>query len=271
MSRTDKAAVADRIVEKARVLGASLAGIAPVHSLKHSPSHEIYSKIGPNQGVGSRDFAEGVKPGEIVWPETAESALVIGLAHPEDQPHMDWWQEKEKDRESPGARILQDILQEMAAWVEKEFGMGAHLLPYHLEKGGIFFKDAAVLAGFGCIGRNNLLITPQYGPRVRAWALLLDEDLPPTGPAAFNPCLECDGPCRRVCPRKAFDRVAHASADLGMESLPGLDGCYDRELCRPETEKNVEDKEFIRLEGEEKPAWTIKFCRLCEFACPVGK
>jgi len=271
MSQAEKSAVSDQIINKARSLGASLAGIASVEQLKKSPSHDIYTKMEPNQGVGSRDFAEGVKPGEIAWPPGAKSALAIALAHKADDLQMDWWIVYDHDRESRGFQILEDIINNMSQWVEKKFSFTTHPLPYHPEKGGIFYKDAGVLAGFGCIGKNNLLVTPEYGPRVRVLALLIDEELPPTGPVIYDPCDGCDEPCRQVCPRDAFGSAAHSSIELGMVTLPGKNGWYDRETCRPETEKNLENKEFIQMDGHEEPVGVIKFCRLCELSCPVGK
>ncbi len=44
MDEADKSAVSDRIMNKARTLGASLAGIASVELLKKSPSHDIYTR-----------------------------------------------------------------------------------------------------------------------------------------------------------------------------------------------------------------------------------
>ena len=107
MSQAEKSDVSDQIITMSRSLGASLAGIASVELLKKSPSHDIYTKIEPNQGVGSRDFVEGIKPGEVAWPSNAQSALVIALAHKEDDLEMDWWIEYEHDRESRGYQILQ--------------------------------------------------------------------------------------------------------------------------------------------------------------------
>ena len=271
MGQAEILTVSDQVISKAKSLGASLAGIASVDVLKTSPSHDIYTKIEPNQGVGSRDFAEGVKPGEVAWPPKARSALVIALAHTEDNLQLDWWIEKDEDRESAGGRMLQEILAEVSDWANKEFALSSHLLPYHLEKGGIFYKDAGVLAGFGCIGKNNLLVTPEYGPRVRVWSLLFDEELAPTGPVIYDPCDGCDAPCRQACPRNAFASAAHSPIEMGMVTLPGKDGMYDRETCRPETEKNIEDKKMIQLEGQDEPVGAIQFCRLCELTCPVGK
>jgi len=76
----------------------------------------------------------------------------------------------------------------------------------------VFLKDAATLAGLGIIGKNNLLITPEFGPRVRFKALFLDVDLEPTSPIDFTPCEGCDMPCRRVCPQEAFRNVSYSRA-----------------------------------------------------------
>ena len=69
---------------------------------------------------------------------------------------------------------------------------GHRPLPYRVEHGGTLFKDAAALAGLGTIGKNSLVITPEYGPHVRFKALFLDVDLEPTGPIDFTPCKSCD-------------------------------------------------------------------------------
>ncbi len=263
--------VSERIINKAISLGASLAGIASLDLLKKSPSHDIYTKIEPNQGTGSREFEEGVEPGVVNWPSDAKSALVIALSHREAAPEMDWWIEQDDDRESPGCRTLQDILNAVADWTRQEFSFTTHALPYHLERGGIFLKDAGVLAGLGTIGKNNLLVTPQFGPRVRVWALLFDVTLIPTGPVIYDPCDGCDEPCRNACPRNAFGQAVHSPVDMGMVTLPGRNGCYDRETCRLETDKNVAEKEAIELDGYKGKVVAIKFCRRCEISCPVGK
>lgn len=272
MNEESTSTVSEQIINKAISLGASLAGIASLDLLKKSPSHDIYTKIEPNQGVGSRDYEEGVEPGVINWPPHAKSALVIALSHAEDAPDMDWWIEQQgDDRESPGFRTLQDILNNVAEWVWQEFSLTTHSLPYHLERGGIFFKDSGVLAGLGSIGKNNLLVTPEYGPRIRVWTLLFDAELKPTGPVIYDPCDGCDEPCRKACPRNAFGQAAHSPINMGMVTLPGKDGFYDRETCRLETEKNVADKEAIELDGYDGKVVAIKFCRSCELSCPVGK
>ena len=52
------------------------------------------------------------------------------------------------------------------------------------------------MAGLGCIGNNNLVVTPEYGPRIRWRALLLDRSANATGPVDYHPCDGCPQPCR---------------------------------------------------------------------------
>ncbi|HKJ34370.1 MAG TPA: hypothetical protein VKA34_21275, partial [Balneolales bacterium] len=81
---------AKQIIEKAKELGASNAGIANVQLLKKSPSHAIIKKLGmeidginPYKGISNFD--------EIKWPANAKSALVIAVFHPKEKPELDWW------------------------------------------------------------------------------------------------------------------------------------------------------------------------------------
>ncbi len=52
-------------------------------------------------------------------------------------------------------------------------------------------KLAAVRAGLGWIGKNSLLITDKYGPRVRLATLLVDYNLPHNDPVTASECGEC--------------------------------------------------------------------------------
>jgi epoxyqueuosine reductase len=131
--------LANLIIEKALEFGANLAGIANVQELKHSPSHDIYGKLSDYKGVGTIESGY-LRPGKIVWPEKAESAVVIAIEHPEKKPDMDWWQDGYSGG-TEGNRILISIIARLAEWLEKEKGMKSHKLPYFIERGGIFLKD----------------------------------------------------------------------------------------------------------------------------------
>lgn len=223
--------VSTQIIAQAKSSGASLAGIASIRSLRNSPSHRVH--------------------GKPVWPQEAKSVLILGLHHKETEPELDWW---DGNKGSPGNRRLINVAKSLIEWLKKEFNSNAHDLPYHVEKGGIFLKDAAVLAGLGTIGMNNLLITPEFGPRVRFRALVVDRGLEPTSPIDFAPCESCDMHCRQVCPQKAF-----------------RSGSYSRTFCNEQMEIDRATRVIVKEEKKDLPFEYIKYCRACELACPVGK
>jgi len=255
----------NQIIKIAISNGAILAGIASVKALEQSPSHMIYTQIEDYAGVGTINDDDKLPKDKLFnWPDTAKSLLVIGLSHPKEKPELDWWDGKG----TPGNRQLISIMNRTQEQIEKDLNVGTHKLPYYVERGGVFLKDAAVLAGLGCIGKNNMLITPAYGPRIRLRALFLNQEFEPTGPVEFDPCSACKVYCRRVCPEKAMKNKAKFLELIeGFVRLPARDGFYDRKICNVRMEKDIHES---RKASTFKNA-PIKYCRKCEFVCPVGK
>ncbi|MEE8541814.1 MAG: hypothetical protein V3S66_09135 [Desulfobacterales bacterium] len=140
--------------------------------------------------------------------------------------------------------------------MEEELGIKAFSLPYQIEYGGAFLKDSAALAGLGVIGKHNILVTPEFGTRVRLRGIFMEAELEPTGPIDFDPCTGCDMPCHRVCPRGAF-----------------RSGAFERALCKKEDDQRTADTELIdgAIMGIEEPSKVWKPCRSCELACPVAQ
>ncbi|MFQ5875915.1 MAG: epoxyqueuosine reductase, partial [Dehalococcoidia bacterium] len=117
------------LIEKAKEVGASLAGIASVAQLKNSPSYAIYDKSPYYDGY------EGV-----VWPTEARSVLVLALLHRPSEPELDWWDYK--PGRTPGNRQLMKMAKNLKQWLHEEFSINAWPLPYRVEQGGILLKDA---------------------------------------------------------------------------------------------------------------------------------
>jgi epoxyqueuosine reductase len=291
MSTPSPSELADRIVEKARSLGASVVGVADIEALKASPSHRIYPKIGMDPEVPWQDAPEEALHHEVEWPADAVSAVVTGVEHPTSRPELDWYDGKG----TPGNRILIRITKELSAWLGAAFSVKSYRPPYFIESTGIFLKDSAVLAGLGCIGKNNMVVTPEYGPRIRWRALLLDRTAKATGPVDYDPCDGCPQPCRRACPVKAFDHAAYDAPTIGQAQLPATDGTYDRVTCNTKMSLDVDEAaRAIAASDEEGEAlastmnafeevvlalptaggeaqYGVKYCRMCELSCPVGR
>lgn len=257
--------IGNAIIEIAMENGATLAGIAGMDAVRVSPSHIIYNKMGDYAGIGTvKDDAALPDSPLFNWPDTVKSVLVIALSYPKDKPELDWWDGKG----TPGNRKLVDIIKQTSRQIEGNLNVKTRKIHYYVEKGGLFLKDAAVLAGLGCIGRNNMLLTPSHGPRVRLRTLLIDAEISPTGPITFDPCADCNVFCRKVCPENAMDKKSPVFKSMEFdERLPGRDGAYNRDLCNMRMEKDIADS----AENNTGRQPVIKYCRKCEFICPVGK
>jgi len=83
---------------------------------------------------------------------------------------------------------------------------GAPLDQRFLE-GVISYKHTAQAAGLGIIGWHSLLITPEYGPRVRLSGIVTDIPLEPSNIVEMeSPCPECGGACIKICPVGAITK-----------------------------------------------------------------
>lgn len=229
----------DHILFQIKEYGASLAGIARAEDLKKSSSYKIYK---------SKPYYSFFK--ELPdWPKNEKSILVFAVNHEEDEPEMDWWDPRPGG--TPGNRILIQIQKKMKRWLKAELSIKAVNLPYKIEDGGIFLKDAASLAGIGIIGMNNLLITPEFGTKVRLRAMFLHGEIEPTGQLSFDPCSDCNKPCFLACPQNAFRK-----------------GYYEREYCRIQMNKDEDDIQPL----PNNPGLShVRYCRACDLACPVPR
>jgi epoxyqueuosine reductase len=233
-----------RIIQRAKAEGAALVGIVRIADLKNAPSYATYDR---------NPFYPEYKG--VEWKDEFKSVLVWGLPHPPSEPVLDWWSMKVKGF-TPGNRELAAQSKRLRVWMNEELEMEALSAPYPIEYGGAFLKDSAALAGLGVIGKNNLLIAPQFGPRLRLRAIFMGAELEPTGPLAdFDPCAACDRPCHRACPRDAF-----------------RSGRFERALCKQEQDQRDVDFEVIdgAIMDVEGLTNVTAYCRACELACPVA-
>ena len=269
MAQKENLKISSALLLKAKNLGADLVGFASVEDLKQAPSFTFAPRMpGAGEGIGTRKNKLGLKPGAVLWAERAKTVMVIAVHHPEDKPELDWWFDRV---DPPGNRVLARIVRELCDWIPEQFGVGVFHLPYYVEKGGTYLKDSAVLAALGCIGRNNILVTPEFGPRVRLRALTLDIELPSNGPSKFEPCSMCEELCRKACPQHAFDNKIYSEEDYGQTILPGQNGVYSRPVCNKQMDVDNEVAVEQKIEGFDYPIKVIKYCRRCELSCPVGK
>jgi epoxyqueuosine reductase QueG len=73
------------------------------------------------------------------------------------------------------------------------------------------YKDAAELAGLGTVGRHTMLITPEFGPRIKLTCLLTEAVIEPTPKSRKNYCINCNA-CIEACPSKALQKPKKGQA-----------------------------------------------------------
>jgi len=86
-------------------------------------------------------------------------------------------------------------------------------IDWEKQRGHLSHKEVAQQAGLGWIGRNNLLVNPEFGSRIRLVTVLTDFPIS-CDKALENGCNKCRD-CLEICPAKAireraedFDRLA---------------------------------------------------------------
>jgi len=94
----------------------------------------------------------------------------------------------------------------------------------------------AIDAGLGQLGRNGLLITPKYGPRVRLAKVITDMPLIPDAPIDFGVTEFCEVCmlCARECPSESISLGPRTVEGRSPSNNPGVlkwharhEDCYD--------------------------------------------
>ena len=118
------------------------------------------------------------------------------------------------------------------------------------------FPPVALQAGLGELGRNGLVVTPQFGPRVRLAAVITDLPLVADSPIEFGVtefCKVCKK-CARLCPSQSISHSERTGEPCNVSNIAGtLKWPVDSETCR---------MYWSRFGGD---------CGLCMSACPYSK
>lgn len=184
------------------------------------------------------------------------------------------------------AQVAYDRVEQAGAavgrWLESN-GFSSYLVPASMpvdvlrHQGKSYFaaewshRQAAIAAGLGVRGLNNLLITPEYGPYVRLGSMLTTAELEPTrrelDPDLCNQCMKCV----RACPVGALNPDPEAGPRLNQ---PLCKTCYIRPYLYPsawQTIKSLFTTPGIGTTGVQVLMEGYHFsCAECQRACPRG-
>ncbi len=119
-------------------------------------------------------------------------------------------------------------------------------------EGSVSHKAIAVMAGLGWQGKSLLLVTPEYGPRVRLSSVLTDMPLEFDYPVK-NRCGKCTK-CAEACPAGAIRNVNTELHYSSRNEAIDLDKCHQNTL------------RYMKVPGVE-----YTFCGQCIPVCPHGR
>jgi len=241
-------------------------------------------------GIASVDRFEGAPPGHgplDLMPES-KSVIVMGIRIPDTVVEYDTYHLKmeEMPRETAIGSIIDNFYMQMGHYsldlmlntmavkiankVEINWGLRALPTPNTINTGlgrsgrgpliGFFSqRHAATRAGLGEFGFSGLVLTPQFGPRVRFVSVITEAGLEPDPLVTEKICFR--GTCGGEDGPKCFQRCA----DGALQLRDGL----DRNAIFIDIPSRTEISKCIKFDGSGS-GFSCGFVGTCLRECPTG-
>ena len=242
------------IKAKAQAIGIDKIGFtdaAPFLSIEAKYQEQI--DRGYSTGFEHPILEERIYPDRIF--DKPRSIIAICLAYPSAVPVIE--EERKGPRRGLFARaswgidyhtILRDKMSQLIAYLE-ELVPDARFKSM-VDTGELSDVAVAERAGIGFVGRNTLLITPEFGSYVYLGEIVTDLVIEPDDPIP-NGCGDCYR-CIKACPTQAL---------LGEGQING------RRCLSYQTQT----KDLMPLEFRRKMTHVIYGCDICQMACPYNR
>ncbi len=221
------------IEEMAVKLGADVFGVADLDLLKDYPTYpeNLLSKF-------KRGIVVGIKLPDVVFDSLPQSLPIYASFYSAANRTLDW------------------MTLRLCRVIERS---GYRALPIPASKivsklhwrSFISHKAIARSAGVGWIGKSLLLVTPEFGPRVRLATILTDMPLE-SGEPAKNRCGDC-----RECIENC---VVGAIKDASFEDFPNRADVFDADKCAAKLKENAANPDVGEM-----------VCGICIKVCPYGQ
>ena len=184
-----------------------------------------------------------------------KSALVLAVPYGEQLTLQNYTEEKFEKGIQDAKRVVDEILSRLEE-ILNELKVLYYIPPMAQNNDEEFvapfsYKYAAVNAGLGWIGKNDVVVTEKYGPRIRLSAVLIDHEFTYGQRIAESQCPATCKKCVDSCPYHALNNVMWNIDTLRNEII-------DYRLC------NQKRSLYIEKHGRKNA------CGLCMVACPFG-
>ena len=234
-------------------------------------------------------LAHPPRPATALMP-SARSVIVMAVAHSLGavySPDIMLWTRSKMQT----SRLLDETAEKIGRMLERE---GFLSLPISADKpveifkhnpengrkfrqtrtiGFLSLKHAAISCGMGELGRNNLLLTPEFGPHQRLCAIVTEAPLEADSRRELDLCQNC-GQCAKACPSGALkaDRYdvdpCFAFWAYGFKRLPPVRFWewpgYIRML-----HQHLKQRDLL-VESGQTYITDVDNCIECMRVCPVG-
>lgn len=249
-----------RIIKaEAKRLGFSFIGISAV---KPPPHTEFFNEWIEKGMAGNLDYLSKKNirilrnhPEKIL--QGAESIIVVGVHyHPSIEKYVD--NPAKIKGEIASYAMYEDYhaffrkkIQEMTKWI-KELAKDDALFKLFVDSSPVPEKGFAYIAGLGWIGKNSLLIHPDFGSFCLIGCIFTDLKLTPDLPLEGDVCRNCSR-CVTACPTGAIN----------------LNRTLDARKCI--SYLTIEHKDIIPKELRPKIGNHVFGCDTCQSVCPANQ
>jgi len=152
---------------------------------------------------------------------------------------------------------LDRITEAVAAWIisrgcRAEAVPASKIMDTENLLGAVSHKAIARMAGIGWQGKSLLIVSPEFGPRIRLATVMTDMPLIPDSPLK-NRCAACTE-CTNACPVKAIRNTSAVGYFASREEALFFSRCVER-----------------TYENSLIAGINARICGVCVRACPHGK